>query len=648
MTSTRFPGPFGVAIALMLLTGLSHTMNLWCQSQTPSSSSQTVVEAKPQVVEVTAESVPVEASSASVVVLSRSDIEDSHAVTTADLLATVPFLHVAQNGSAGSFTSVSVRGGKPKFTLVLLDGVPVNDLTNILGGSVDLSSISTANIERIEIVRGPLSSIYGSEAVSGVVNIISRSEAGKPTVELQADGGGFGSSQTTLAARGSNRKTSYGVSGSYFNISDQVKADAFSLGSVAANIRVEPGENKALQAQVRYQHDQDSSFPINGGGPELSILQTSEERHSGAIVFSSAFHHQVMAQWLYGLEASYFRQGEVSNTPAILDGPRPSFRSVPAQAENTNFQRTQVQFSNQIVFSSRFNGHIATGFSDEKGTSNGLLANRIPTHFKLDRPAFNANGEIVYNVPRLTASFGSSVDKSSGFEAHPASRAGVNLRLFGGQTTLRGSWASGFQLPSMFALGDPTVGNPSLRAETSQGLDTGIEQKFNRLRSRVAITYFWNSYRNLIDFSATKFKLVNLSSARTQGVELGAGFLPYSRLTIDGDISYLDWKLQNTTEPLRDVPHWEGGLRADWTLTRKLHTLINTRWVGRRFDFQIPAPQIGSVGGYATANVSGVYTVSKRVSVFASADNLFNRKYHEFLGFPNRGIYGRAGVKYQF
>src|SRR5205807_3174351 len=218
MTRTLFPKRFRAVAALALLAPLTHAMSLWCQSQTPS---QTVIHAQPQVVEVTAESVPVEASSASVVVLSRSDIDDSHAATTADLLATVPFLHVAQNGSAGSFTSVSVRGGKPKFTLVLLAGAPVNDITNILGGSVDLSSISLANIERIEIVRGPLSSIYGSEAVSGVINIISRNDA-RPTVELQAEGGGFGSSQTTLAARGSNGKTSYGLSGSYFNISDQV------------------------------------------------------------------------------------------------------------------------------------------------------------------------------------------------------------------------------------------------------------------------------------------------------------------------------------------------------------------------------------------------------------------------------------------
>ncbi len=645
MACTPFRRCCGV-VSLLALLALILTSNLWCQSQTPAPTpSKPAIQAKPEVVEVTTESVPVEASSASVVVLTRSYIEDSHAVSTADLLATVPFLHVAQNGSAGSLTTASIRGGKPKFTLVLMDGVPVNDITNILGGSVDLSGISTTNIERIEIVRGPLSSIYGSEAVSGVINIISRRDA-KPTVDLQAEGGGFGSGQGAITARGGNQKISYGLSGSYFSIGDQVKSDAFSLGTAAADIRVEPAANKSLQAQIRYQHDQDSSFPINGGGPELSILQTPEEMHSGAIIFSSSFDHQVIAKWLYGVEVDYFRQGERSNTPAILDKPKPTFRSVPAQLENTSFQRTQVRFSNRFVFNSRFTGHLVAGFSDENGISDGLLANRIPTHFDLDRPAFKANGEIIYNVSRLTASFGSSVDESSGFGPHPAARAGLNLRLFGGHTTLRGSWASGFQLPSMFALGDPTVGNPALKAETSQGFDTGIEQKFNRLHSRVGMTYFWNSFDNLIDFSATQFRLVNLSSARTQGVELGAGFLPYSKLRIDGDVAYLDWKLDNTTEPLRDVPHWEGGLHADWNVTQKLHALINTRWVGRRFDFQVPAPQIDSVGGYANTNISGVYTLSKRVTVFAAVDNLFNRRYHEFLGFPDRGIYGRAGVKY--
>lgn len=637
--------PFGRAAMVALLTLLTHAMNSWCQSQAPPPPSTPVIQAKPQVIEVTAESVPVEASSASVVVLTRSDIEDSQAISAADLLATVPFLHVAQNGSAGSFTSVSVRGGKPKFTLVLLDGVPVNDITNVLGGSVDLSSISTTNIDRIEIVRGPLSSIYGSEAVSGVINIVSRTDA-KPTVDLLAEGGGFGSGQAGITARGSTQKTSYGVSGSYFNISDQVKSDAFALGTAAADVRFEPAANQSLQAQIRYQHDQDSSFPINGGGPELSILQTPQKTHSGAIVFSSAFHHQIMANWLYGVEVAYFRQGERSNSPAILDQPVPTFRSVPSQIENTGFQRTQMQFFNQIAFNSRFTGHLAAGFTDENGTSDGLLAGKIPTHFHLDRPAFKANGEIIYTASRLTASFGSSVDESSGFGPHSAERAGLNFRLFGGQTTLRSSWASGFQLPSMFALGDPTVGNPALKAETNQGVDAGIEQKFNRLKSRVAVTYFWNSFQNLIDFSATRFKLVNLSSARTQGVELAAGFLPCSKLRIDGDLAYLDWKLENTTEPLRDVPHWEGGLHADWTLTKKLHTLVNTRWVGRRFDFQVPAPQIDSVGGYAATNLSAVYTVSAHLSTFVAVDNLFNRRYHEFLGFPDRGVYARAGVRY--
>lgn len=612
-----------------------------------SSSSRAPIQAKPVVVEVTAEAVPASASSAPVILLSRSEIEQARASTMADLLRNVPFLHVAQNGSAGSFTSVTVRGGKPNFTLVLIDGVPVNNITNILGGSVDLSSISPDDIDRIELVRGPLSSLYGSEAVSGVINIISRRES-QPSGDVTFEGGNFGTGKAGLALRGSDGRASYGVSGSYLNVSQQVVSDEFALGTATGNFRFEASPDKLLDAQIRYQHDQDSSFPMNGGGPELSILRAPEEAHSGQIIVSTDFHHQALPKWLYTLDFNFFRDGERSNTPAILDKIPPSFQSVPAEFLTTGFRRSQFSFSNQFAFTDKWSGHFVGGFKDENGTSNGLLANILPTHFHLDRPEIHGNGELVYNSNRLTASAGTGVDKSSGFNPHPASRAGANLRLFGSHTTLRSTWASAYQLPSMFALGDPTVGNPALKPERNKATDVGIEQKFNRLQSRLSVSYFWNSFSDLIDFSATQFRLVNRTNAHTQGVELGVLSLPYSKLRLEGDVSYLDWKLENTTEPLRDQPHWEGGLRANWTANQKLHFELNIRWVGRRFDFQVPAPQVDSVGGYSTTGVAATCTVSKQVSTYARIDNIFDRRYHQFLGFPDPGIYARVGVKYQF
>ncbi|HLJ88658.1 MAG TPA: TonB-dependent receptor, partial [Candidatus Angelobacter sp.] len=605
------------------------------------------VQLKPTVIEVTAEALPASASPASVIVLTRSEIELAHAATAADLLRNVPFLHVAQNGSAGSFTSVTVRGGKPNFTLVLMDGVPINDISNTLGGSVDLSTISTDDIERIELVRGPLSSLYASEAVSGVINIISRKEV-KTGADFNLEGGNLGTSKVGFALRGSDHRASYGLSGSYLNVSEQVLADDFALGTVTGNFRFEASPDKLLDTQIRYQHDQDSSFPMNGGGPELSILRTPEESHSGQIIFNTAFHHQVLPSWLYSLDFAFFRESARANAPAILDSIHPSLHSVPAESTDTDFRRAQFSFSNQFLFSPKWTGSLVAGIKDENGTSNGLLANKIPTNFDLDRPEIHANGELVYNTNRVTLSGGSGIDKSSGFNPHPASRAGANLRFFGGRTTIRSTWASAFQLPSMFALGDPTVGNRELRPEKNRAYDTGIEQKFSRLQSRISLTYFRNSFTDLIDFSATQFRLVNRTNAHTQGVELGVVSFPYSRLRVEGDVFYLDWKLENTPEPLRDQPHWEGGLRADWTATQKFHIGINTRWVGRRFDFQVPAPQIDSVGGYSTTDISTTYTVSKQVSTYFRIDNIFNRRYHEFLGFPNPGTYARIGVQYRF
>jgi vitamin B12 transporter len=141
---------------------------------------------EPTVVTVTGQATPLSAADASVTVLTRQVIEDSHAGNLADLLRQTPFLFLTQSGGKGGLTTVTLRGGKPNFTLVMVDGVPANDITNVLGGSFDFSNMSTANVEQVEIVRGPLSAIDGSAAVAGVINIISR--RGEGNRELHASG----------------------------------------------------------------------------------------------------------------------------------------------------------------------------------------------------------------------------------------------------------------------------------------------------------------------------------------------------------------------------------------------------------------------------------------------------------------------------
>ncbi len=189
------------------------------------------IQAEPTIVTVTRQATPISHTSASVAVVNREEIDNSHVETFPDLLRQVPLLFVAQSGARGSLTTITLRGGKPNFTLVMYDGIPLNDITNILGGSYDFSTLSTDQIERIEVIRGPLSSLYGSDAVAGVINIIPRRGSGTTEFQVGAEGGNFTTRDINASATGSVKNFDYALGGSYLAIGPQVEKDPFSLST---------------------------------------------------------------------------------------------------------------------------------------------------------------------------------------------------------------------------------------------------------------------------------------------------------------------------------------------------------------------------------------------------------------------------------
>jgi vitamin B12 transporter len=207
---------------------------------------------EPVIITVSAQAMPESSVSASVTVISRETIEASKAESVIDLLQEVPFLHISQVGAAGGLSSVTLRGGDPNFTLVMIDGIPVNDPTNLLGGSYDFSYLSTDQIERIEIVRGPFSSVFGSEAISGVINIVSRRGAGPPKLSLEARAGNFGSHEVRTGIQGQYWKWSYAFSGSYFDIDEQTAKDFLNRKTAALNSSVEISPERFLNFATRY------------------------------------------------------------------------------------------------------------------------------------------------------------------------------------------------------------------------------------------------------------------------------------------------------------------------------------------------------------------------------------------------------------
>jgi outer membrane cobalamin receptor len=594
------------------------------------------------VVTVTGEPLSVPLTPASVSVVDDEQIRNAHVLTSSDIMRAIPTLYLGQNGALGSLSTVTIRGGKPNLVLVLIDGIPANDLSNLLGGAFDFSNLLTQDVERIEVVSGPLSSGYGSEAVSGVINVITEPTHYESNVFVGAEVGSFGAGGLNLGAEGLEGRLGYKLSSSFLRVGQQVKSDAFSTStfSLASDYSRSPSTLFSWTAHW-IQFDR-SGFPEGGGGPELSILRIPKTSNSGNLLGGFLFQHRVSELWTPSIDADVFTRGEHAHTPAILDSPHPSPASQPSTDTRTRFTRSRGALQNEFNLHPRLQSHLRLRGADEIGYNNALIAGAYPTHFRDDRGIFDLTGDLVYSTPAMTGMVMLGIDKTSGFNVQLAPRVGAAVPV-GHGTMLKASWGHAFKVPSLYALGDPNVGNPNLRPEKINGMDVGVQLQFGQ-RGSAAMTYYHNSFSDLIDFSAIAFRLVNRTQVRTQGVETTASLDVSRAMKISAWGSFLNWRVESSSEPLRNQPRWNSGITFEARLPKAIRASSTISWVGRRYDFQVPAPAVPSVGGFSTTNLVLRYDGLKHASIYAKTDNLFNAKFHEYLGFPNPGVSAQIGV----
>jgi vitamin B12 transporter len=610
-------------------------------NSSPSSNAKPLVRT---VVTVTGQPVSVSLAPASVSVVDNEQIRNTNPLTSADLMRTMPFVNLEQNGSAGSLSTLTIRGGKPNLVLVLIDGIPVNDLTNLLGGSFDFSTLLTHDLERVEVVRGPLSSGYGSEAMSGVINAITRPTHYESNLTAGVETGSFGTAGLNLGAQGSKGQFGYKLNGAFLRVGEQVLSDGFSTGSFSTSSDYVLGSASTISWTVRWFQFQGSSFPANGGGPELSILRIPETSNSGNFLAGFVFQHLISKVWQVNLNVDVFSRGEHSYTPPILDAPNPSPFSQPSILEKTRFTRPRLTLQNVFNLSSKWQAHFNLQGGDEIGKNNTVFNNAYPSSFSTNRGVANANMDLVFFTNRMTGMAAIGINKTAGFNTEVAPRVGAAVTVAKG-TILKASWGQAYRVPDLYALENPNVGNPNLLPEKVTGLDAGLQHRFGD-GFTLSATYYYNLFADLIDFSSTAFRLVNRNHVRTQGVETEASLSLAHRVQIRAWGSILDWKIESSSEPLRDQPDWQAGFNVDTTLPKQVRFSSTTLWVGRRYDFQLPAPTVGSVGGYSTTNLILGYEGFRSIGLFARVDNIFNLHFHEYLGFPNPGISCRVGVTY--
>jgi vitamin B12 transporter len=585
---------------------------------------------------------PLTRATASVTVLEREEIEAIGVATVAELMRFIPGLSVTTTGSRAGFATAQIRGGDPNFTFVMIDGVPLNDITDQVGGAVDLNSLSTRAIERIEVVRGPLSSFYGSTGLGGAINIITRRGHDATGVGLGLAAGNDSVIQGRVSYGREIAPGDYFVTAWYEQEKGAVANDEFRQIGVQGNTRIETGDSSELKLTGRFASWETDDYAEGSGGP---VAGTGETRNSE--------HNEISlgAEWNYGrtarrqrIHALTYRHELERESPVIPPGPS-GFN--PDAVEDSLYSNLRIGWSMpQIAVGKKTQIAFGVEAVYEDGKNDAVLGLPPPFpmdgSFVLDRWIGGAFVEVLAEAGPVLFEVGARVDVPEGFDTEFSPRLGIRYRAPNETTRLRGSIGRAYKLPSFFALGHPLVGNPDLVPEIVTGGDAGIDQLFAGGKVDLTVTLFYNEFRDLVDFDFGTLSNVN-ESVEARGVELGLAWFPIAAIDVRANATYQDVERQDSDEPLRHRPEWVGGLRFLWRPTARLGWEIDGQWVSEQHDEQIPTGP-GVVAGYQLFGSAFTYTIGDAWKVLARVDNLADKKFETMQGFPGPGRTFLLGV----
>lgn len=553
---------------------------------------------------------------------------------------------VQQAGGRGSVVSLFIRGAKPNFTLVLINGVKVNDPTNTRGGSFDVSTLSLDDIVRVELVRGPASAVYGSDAVGGVINFITRRPTLARASDFAIEAGAYGFKSVEAHMGGAMGGAAVRFGASYVDNGVPVEGSLFHGVTVDGALATDFGD-VTLSVDGRYSASNLQSFPDASGGPLFAVIREVDHRGVDQGVIGAHALYSAAAAWSFALDYGLFDQTLKSVSPGVAPSAQSPF-GVPPNSDNVLFLRNILTTTARFD-SGRFEGAFGMELTDEYGVDDGTLdfgGFLLPTHFALDRMTWASFGQFDYSpVEALRLSAGLRYDKSTHEEGQLSPQLGAVYDITSTGTRFSLAWAQAFKLPSFYALGNPIVGNPSLRSEHAVNWDVGMTQSV--LGTLVKLDLYDTRYRDLIDLRTRDLKLVNISNVHVQGVELSDDFHLNDTLSFTPSLSYTHVRNEATGQGLRDVPCWLAGGVLTWKPAPAVTLSATVLEVGSYIDNSIPTGDV-RLPGHQRVDAGATWQVSSTFVLYAAADNLLNARYQDAVGFPAPGMVIRMGAKTAF
>jgi vitamin B12 transporter len=602
-----------------------------------STDQEATAESEPIVVSATRFDIPLDQSPASVSVITSEDLDQKQVERVVDALREVPGLSVVQTGTAGQLTSVFTRGLRSEHTQVLLDGIPINQG---LQGAFNFADLTTDDIDRIEIVRGPQSTLYGPRALAGVIQIFTKQGSGPPGVTASAEGGSYDTFRERAQSDGKIENFDYSIGASRLDTDNARPNNQYRNSAVIVNVGWSPNEQLRIGNLFTYSLS-DIGLPNTIFDPRPIDNFLTERWLIGPHIDWKA-----TGWWEHKLIFSYDHERQLNdpNQDGFLGATRALFertqvdyqndlRPVPWVTLTSGFFYSRVNAGQERPFVLQIFGPQPTFVSDHTEETAGFLQATVAP---IDNLIFVAGGRF---------------DHFNQFGDVWTYRFAGSYKLDKTDTTLHASVATGFSPPSSQ---DKIFGNNfGLKPERDLGWDIGVEQRFWNGRVAVGATYFHNDLSNLIGFNKL-FETLNLGAARTQGLEAELRAQPIVDLIFTASYTYLDAEktssadinqLQGARLPRR--PRNEVYVSASYLWWKKLRTIAEAKFVNAREELNFGGPNF-DIEDYSFVNIAAEYEINSHMSIFARIDNLTNEHYAEVFGFPALGRAAYGGMKVRF
>jgi vitamin B12 transporter len=571
-----------------------------------------------------------------VTVVTGDEIARKQQRTLTDALEAIPGLSVVQSGGQGSVSSVFIRGTNSNHTKVLVDGIDMGDPSTPTG-AFDFAHLATAGIDRIEVLRGPQSGVYGADAVGGVIDIVTKSGKGPATISGASELGSFGTFNQDASIGGSNSRFNYIFNASHLRSNDTPVTPAALLlpgherigdsydnktYSTKLGARLSDTFDAGLVARyidtsLRFIGDDFSVFPsVPASEKTQSDTRQLFTRGTGRwLAFDGALDQ------MFGIAYSDYLRRDLSpgSGPVFNRGDRVKADwqgNVALDEENllvVGLERQLDELRDSPASAETVN---TAGFVQLQSSYDGRYFNTLSVR----------------------------QDENSRVGGNTTYRLAPSILFSKSATRIKGSIGTAFKAPSLQQLfvdfpAFDFFANPDLKPEKSLGYDAGFEQSVLAKSIRFGSTYFHNSIDDLIAANAAGNSYANIARAETYGFESFISYKPSGMVTLRGDHTYTLANDEVLNQQLLRRPKHKASLSATWQASRDVSLSATAIYVGPRIDgnrdFSV---QRLKANGYGLLNLAGTYDLGGGVAAFARIDNVLDKRYEDPTGFERPGL----------